>query len=88
MLTVRNNFHILKQRTTYGVQVYANVWITVINIVQLRIDGKGFANSCVVQEQIWPYKRVDIPLGKRTKVQERLDLLSKLVKDLIFTLEI
>lgn len=37
---------------------------TVINIVQLRIDGKGFANSCVVQEQIWPYKRVDISLEK------------------------
>lgn len=35
------------------------------------------------------HMRVDIPLEKeRTKVQERLDLLSKLVRDLIFTLEI
>lgn len=61
----------------------------VINIVQLRIDGKGSANSWVAQEQIWPYERVDIPLEKeRTEVQERLDLLSKLVRDLIFTLEV
>lgn len=41
----------------------------VINIVQLRIDGKGFSNSWVVQEQIWPHRRVDIPLEKeKTKV--------------------
>ena len=69
------------RKDTYGVPVYANVWTCRLKGDQYCTTEnwcKGSANSWVAQEQIWPYERVDIPLEKeRTKVQERLDLLSK-----------